>query len=707
MKLVVAEKPSVMRDIAAVIGANERYGSALKGNGYIVTSARGHLVRLKEPHEYNSNYKKWELSHLPIVPDFAFLPLESGGAAETLDNLAELMNSSEVDEIIEATDAEREGECIFRYIYNYIGCTKPVRRLWISSMTEASIRQGFSDLKPMSEYDGFYNAGFTRSKIDWLWGYNLSRLFSLYSGTTCSIGRVMTPVLNILVKREEEINGFVKRPFYKVKLDNGAEWFSDEQDSFEDKSAAESVKAKCENKPCKVISVASQKKKENRPLLFSLTSLQIQANDELGYSAAKTLAVMQSLYEKKLLTYPRTDSNYLTDDIAAVLPDRVRMLRAFDEEAVDTLLANGLNIDSRVINNSKVSDHHAIIPTEYIGNAENTELTSDEKAILALVIRRFFEALSPQYEYSETEYIFEISGETFKARRKIPVKLGWRVYKQDDKDNDTALPYAKGDTVTIKSITVSECETKPPKRYTESTLLKVMENIDRRIEDKELSEYVSERGLGTPATRAAVIEKILGDGYAERKNKAIVPTETGKKIIAFIPEIVKSVEMTAKMEQQLSAIKDGTLDKDVVIDSIINSINEIIRTEATKEHKPISSPKSTSQRVPLGKCPKCGGDVYKFSKDNYTCYYCENTKKGCFFRVYEDDLFFTSKGKKLTEVIIKAMLSKGKAKVSGFISSKTNKPYDATVLFKDREDKNGNQRVGFELQFDNKPKGRS
>ena len=704
MKLVVAEKPSVMRDIAAVLGANERYGTALKGNGYIVAAARGHLVKLKEPHEYNSIYKKWELSHLPIVPDFAFTPIEN--AADVLESLGKLMNSKEVDEIIEATDAEREGECIFRYIYDFVGCKKPVRRLWISSMTVESIKQGFEDLKPMSEYDTVFDAGFARNRIDWLWGYNLSRLYSCYSGITCSVGRVITPVLSILVQREEEIKNFVKRPFYKVKLDNGAEWFDGEQTSFPEKSEAERVKAKCENQPCKVISVKSQHKKENRPLLFSLTSLQIKANEALGFTAAKTLTIMQSLYEKKLLTYPRTDSSYLTDDMKPLLSERVRMLRPFEEQAVDTLLANGLNIDSRIINNSKVSDHHAIIPTENIGNADKAELTKDEKEVLQLVIRRFLETLSPQYEYSETEYIFEIAGETFKAKRKVPEKLGWRIFAKDDKSDKAALALSENDVITVGEISVVESETVPPKRYTESSLLKVMENIDRRIEDKELSEYVTERGLGTPATRAATIEKIISDGYAERKDKQLIPTDIGTKFIAFVPEAVKSVEMTAEMEQKLSAIRDGSISADEVVDFIIGRINEIIRTEASKEHKPIANPKAAFQKTSLGKCPRCGGSVFKFSKDNYTCYYCENTKNGCIFRLYEDDYFFTSKGKKLTEAMIKTLLAKGAVRVSGLVSEKKGTTYDATIVFKDRTDKNQKPKVGFDLKFDDKPKGR-
>ena len=553
MKLVIAEKPSVARDISAVIGANENVDGVLRGNGYLVTAARGHLVRLKEPQEYDSKYEKWNLADLPIIPEFEFVPIEN--AADVLAKLQKLMNSKEVDEIICATDAGREGECIFRYIYDYVGCKKPFKRLWISSLTAESIRNGFEHLLPAADKENMYSAGITRAKIDWLWGMNMTRLYTKHLGALCSVGRVQTAVVNMIVERDNEIDNFTKKPYFKLKLDNGAEWFDGENESVPDKNAAERIKAKCANSPCKAVSVKAKQKKENRPLLFSLTSLQVEANDKLGFSAATTLAVMQSLYEKKLLTYPRTDSNYLTEDMAGILEERVSMLRAFGDFA-DEVLAEGLNIDSRIINNSKVSDHHAIIPTENISNAAKAELSENERAVLDMVITRFLAALSPQYEYTETEYIFEINGENFKLKTKVPARLGWKKF-YPDKDNKNATPNcSKGEIFDVKSIEISECETQPPKRFSESTLLKAMENIDRRIEDKELSECVSERGLGTPATRAAIIERVIKVGYIERKGKQLVSTDKGKKVISLLPDEVKSVELTAAMELQLNAIEN-------------------------------------------------------------------------------------------------------------------------------------------------------
>lgn len=697
MKLVIAEKPSVARDIAAVIGADENVDGIMRGNGYLVTSARGHLVRLKEPQEYDSRYGKWNLSDLPIIPEFEFVPIEN--AKDVLSRLDKLMNSTEVDEIICATDAGREGECIFRYIYNYVGCKKPFKRLWISSLTAESIRNGFNHLLPAAAKDNMYAAGITRAKIDWIWGMNMTRLYTKHFGALCSVGRVQTAVVNMIVQRDEEISNFTKKPYFKLKLDNGAEWFSDEQDSFPTRAKAESVKAKCENSPCKVVFVNAKQKKENRPLLFSLTSLQVEANDKLGFSAATTLAVMQSLYEKKLLTYPRTDSSYLTEDMASILEERVSMVRVMNE-AADEVLAAGLNIDSRIINNSKVSDHHAIIPTEYIANAAGAELSANEKAVLDMVITRFLAALSPQYEYTETEYIFEVSGEHFKCKTKTPKILGWkRFYADSGDENAVTIAYAEGHIFEAKDLIISECETQPPKRFTESTLLISMENIDRRIEDKELSEYVSERGLGTPATRAAIIERIIKVGYIERKGKQLISTDKGRKVISLLPDEIKSIEMTAAMELQLSAIENGTISADEVISAIVSKVKTIITAENSREHISLAPP-----REPIGKCPRCGGNVYKFVKDSKTIFYCENSPKSCFFRIFEDDFFFTSKGKTITEAIMKKLLLCGKAKISGFKSERTGKTYDAVVSFTDRKDKNGNSKVGFAMEFANKKK---
>lgn len=718
MKLVIAEKPSVAQDIAKIIGADDYTNGVLRGNGYIVTSASGHLVQLKDPDDYDEKYRKWNISDLPITPNFEFVPRKAYDKSgkrdpdkesrllEILGKLSGLMDSSDVDEIIEATDAGREGECIFRYIYNYVGCTKPVKRLWISSMTEQSIREGFENLKPFADYDNMFAAGFARNKIDWLWGMNLTRLYTSCFGVICSVGRVQTAVVNMIVQRDNDIANFTKKTFFKLKLKNDAEWFDEENDSFPEKAQAEAVKAKCENRLCTVVSVQTKLKKENRPLLFSLTSLQTEANDKLGFTAAQTLEIMQSLYEKKLLTYPRTDSNYLTDDMAAILPERVKLLRDFFPAEVDELTANGLNIDGRIINNGKVSDHHAIIPTESIN--KTADLTDDEKSILGMVMTRFLAAVSAQYEYSETEYIFEVNGEKFRCKTRIPVKIGWkRFYADKESGENISIKYSQGESFTAENLTISECETQPPKHFTESSLLKAMENIDRRIEDKELSEYVSERGLGTPATRDKIIERIIAVGYVERKNKSLISTDKGKKIISLLPDEVKSIEMTAAMELQLSAIEKNTASAEDVISSVCEKLRNIVALEKSREHISLAPP-----RDPIGVCPRCGSNVYKFTSknDGKTVYYCEkssskNNANPCAFRLYEDDYFFSSKGKKLTDGIMKSLLTKKKAKISGFKSEKTGKTYDAVISFgNDWTDKNGKLRIGFAMEFDNSQK---
>ena len=525
---------------------------------------------------------------------------------------------------------------------------------------------------------------------------NMSRLYSIYCGAKCSVGRVQTAVVNMIVQRDREITAFVKKPYFKLKLENGAEWFDGDEDSFSERNAAETVKTKCENQVCTVKSVDTKLKKENRPLLFSLTSLQSEANEKLGFSAAKTLDIMQGLYEKKLLTYPRTDSNYITDDMAAKLEGLVSKLRFFDEAAVDELLINGLNVDSRVVNNAKVSDHHAILPTENIDHADKVELSADEKAILETVMKRFLAVLSPEYQYNETAVIFDVNGETFRCKFKVPVKLGWKkFYPGQDEENGKAASYSEGESFEAKNLSISECETQPPKHFTESTLLKAMENIDRRIEDKELSSYVSERGLGTPATRAEVIERIISVGYISRNGKSLTAEDKGFKLIDILPEEVKSIEMTASMEQQLSAIENGSETADNVVNQMAQNVRSIIELEAGRKHVSLAPPK-----ISLGKCPKCGGSVYEFTKNGNTVFYCENSPKTCFFRLWSDDLFWSSKGKKLSSSIVKSLLAKGKVKVSGLKSEKTGGTYDAIISFKDWTDKkNDKTKVGFKIEF--------
>ena len=690
MKLILAEKPSVARDIARVVGATGRTPDGyMQGNGYIVSNFLGHFVGLCEPEDYDEKYAKRNMADLPIIPQpFQYRPLAD--RAEALQKLKKLIDSSEVDSLICATDAGREGEVIFRYVYDYIGCKKPYKRLWISSLTDESIKSGMQNLTDGKE--NLYKSGAARAQVDWLIGINLSRLYSIYFKSPISIGRVQTAALNMIVQRDLEIENFKKKPFYKVILENGAEWFSEDRDSFDTKEAAAEIMKQCEGQTATVIQAEKKKKTENRPVLYSLTALQIDANDILGYSASKTLTIMQSLYEKKLLTYPRTESNYLTEDMKTEIPVIIQLLSFYDGDRVKHFEEAGLNIDSRVIDNSKVSDHHATIPTKDISKAANMELTADEKAILDLVIKRFFLAFEQPYVYNETAYIFEIGGSTFKLNVKEPVSMGWKAYSGEKKsEGNNTVVYAEGDTFTARNLEIRECETTPPKPFTESSLLSAMENIDKRIDDKELRQYVKARGLGTTATRAAIIEKIIRCGYVIRDKKAIKSTAKGRYLIEHIPEVIKSVEMTANMESQLTAVENGEETPEAVIDSAIKLVYEVMEIEKSKPHENLG----IQTREVIDKCPKCGANVYEGNKG----WYCENykTEKPCSFLLWKNDSFFASRKKKLTVDIVKNLLANGKVLLKGCYSERTGKTYDAYVGFIDYIGKDKKLKTGFTI----------
>ena len=691
MILILAEKPSVARDIARVVGATGRSDDGyMQGNGYIVSNFLGHLVSLCDPSDYDEKYTKWNMADLPIIPQpFQYRPLAD--KVDHLQKLKKLINSSEVDSLVCATDAGREGEVIFRYVYDYIGCTKPYKRLWISSLTDESIKNGMDNL--VDGKDNLFKAGAARAQVDWLVGMNLSRLYSIYFQTKLSIGRVQTATLNMIVQRDLEMENFKKKPFYKVLLENGAEWFDEDRGSFAERSEAEKIKEQCQGKTAKVIQAEKKKKTENRPILYSLTTLQIEANDKLGFSAAKTLTVMQSLYEKKLLTYPRTESNYLTEDMKSEIPVVIKLLEFYDNDRIKHFDEVGLNIDSRVIDNSKVSDHHAIIPTKDIPNAANMELTADEKAILDLVIKRFFLAFEQPYVYNETAYIFDIEGNNFKQNVKEPVSLGWKAYagEKTEEKREEIKAYNEGDTFTADNLSIKDCETTPPKAFTESSLLSAMENVDKRIEDKELKQYVKARGLGTTATRAAIIERIISLEYVVRDKKALRSTQKGRYLIAHIPEAIKSVEMTAEMESQLVAVENGESRPETVIDSAVKLVREVMEIESAKQHENLGS----VTKVSIGKCPKCGGNVYESKKG----FYCEHYKdeKPCNFSVWKNDIFFSSRKKDLTVSTMQKLLDKRKVLLKGCYSKKSGKTYDAYIGFNDYVGKDGKQQVGFKI----------
>ena len=639
---------------AYCVGATDKVSDGKRfywqGNGYIVTNALGHLVGIGVPEDYG--YKKWSLADLPMIPDFKLFALNGYGAQIKM--LKELMNRDDVTEIINACDAGREGECIFRYIYDFVGCKKPVKRLWISSLTDDAIREGMNNLLDSSELENMFAAGFARAKSDWLFGINLSRYFSLISGQHHKSGRVKNAVLNIIAEREEQIAAFEKKPYFKVVLDNGAECAR----SFDSIEEAEAVAGKCNGKNAVVSFVIAEEKKENRPLLHSLTSLQREANEVYGMTAAATLKAAQSLYEKKLLTYPRTDSNCISEDMKPLVTSIVKCLSGYDKERTDKLLSQGLNLDKRVVNNEKITDHHAIIPTNLIGRLDSTELNDSEKKIVLLVINRFLAALDKPYTYLETRYEFEVEGERFKLTTKKPIELGWRQYT--NMKDEPVYQYAEGETVFIGNAEVRDCETKPPAHFTEASLLAVMENIDRRIDDKELKTYVKERGLGTPATRAQIIEGLISAKYIERRKKLLLITEFGRKYISALPENIKSAELTAHWEQMLSDIEQGKCGEEDFMSEIIKNVNDVIENDEVEVD---TSP--TEQPAEIGKCPWCGSPIREGKK----AFYCSNGED-CDFFIYKHDKRI---GRNYKSSEISELLANGKVTLRNCTSSKGNK----------------------------------
>lgn len=672
--LVISEKPSVSASIAYCVGATEKVSDGnsfyWQGNGYIVTNALGHLVGIGMPEDYG--WEKWELDTLPLVPDkFRLFPLD--GYNTQIKLLKKLMSRDDVTEVINACDAGREGECIFRYIYNYFDCTKPVKRLWISSLTDESIHQGMAHLLDGKEKDNLFAAGFTRAKADWILGMSLSRLYSIVNDDKHRVGRVKTPVLNIIASRDEAISAFTKRPFYKVVLENGAEC----ENIYGTVEQAEAVRAKCSGKTAVVSSSKTEQKKENRPLLHSLTSLQQEANDVYGMTAADTLKSAQSLYEKKLLTYPRTDSSYISEDMIPLAESIVKCLEEYDGERVKRLLEQGLSLDKRVVDNSKISDHHAIIPTNLIGRLDSTALDENEQRVVKLAINRFLCALDKPYIYSETKYEFTVEDEIFKLTVKTPIEWGWKQYKLSepaDLDDDTekvlSVLYSENATFTADNIEVKQGETKPSKRFTESSLLAVMENIDRLIDDKELKGFVKERGLGTPATRASIIEELIAAGYVERKKEQLVSTDYGRVFVASVPDNVKSAELTAHWEQVLSDIENGNGNADMLLDEIKNNVSEIVALEKNR-----GSRVRVTRKVSVGNCPRCGSPVIENSK----AFSCSAGRDKCGFFIYKTDKRI---GRDYTAAEITELMANGKVTLKNCTSSKGNK-YSAVFSLED------------------------
>ena len=643
--LIVAEKPSVARDIARVVGCNKKNEGFLESDKYIVSWALGHLVALCEPEDYDMSYKKWSMDNLPIMPENMKLKAIKK-TSKQLTLLKKLMNGKDIDYIICATDSGREGELIFRYIYQFVKCSKPFKRLWISSMTDEAIKEGLMNLKDSKEYDNLYLSAKCRSEADWLVGINASRAYTITHKALLSVGRVQTPTLYLIVKRQYEIDNFKSTDYYEVQTDYGSFsgiWFNEKYSNthIDDIKKAEEIKNKVNKKQAVVTLVESENKKEYPPLLYDLTELQRAANRAFGYSAKKTLDIAQNLYEKhKIITYPRTDSRYITEDMKSTVAFTFKKLVSIDvyKNDISQLNLNALNFNKRIVDNSKVSDHHAIIPAN--NKPALNRLTNDEFNVYNLVVKRFTAVFYPPYEYNIKTVVAESQNESFVSKGKTDLNLSWRIIEPlKDKEEKTVIPpeLKKGDCLNIVSAKVLKKKTQPPKQYTEATLLSAMENAGREIEDETLKEQMKDSGLGTPATRAAIIERLLSVGYIKRKGKSLVPEEKGKRLCMAVPEEIKSAETTGKWEKGLSSVSKGKMAPDRFMGSIKRFVMFLI-DDAQKNKREVvfeaETPIKKHSNVSLGKCPVCGSKVLENSK----AFYCSNWKEGCAFTVWKNIL---------------------------------------------------------------------
>ena len=651
--LVIAEKPSVARDIAKVLGVTEKADGCLMNERYVVSWAIGHLVTLAEPEHYGAEYKKWSFDTLPILPEKMELTAISKTKSQ-LRILHKWMHSREIDDIICATDSGREGELIFRYIYDITKCKKPFRRLWISSMTEKAIREGFAHLKDGKEYDLLYRSAKCRSEADWLVGMNASRAYTLQYQALLSIGRVQTPTLALIVKKQKEIDAFCPEDYYEVQADFDKYvglWIDERENTrLKEKKKAEKIAAFVQGKPGYIEKMQKEERKQPPPLLYDLTELQRECNRKFGFSAKKTLDIAQGLYEKrKMITYPRTDSRYLSDDMKEKARKTLQKLANAEEFApfAKTILSmEKISFSKRIIDNSKVTDHHAIMPTD--ARIHTDHLTEDERKVFRLVAGRFLSVFYPYYVYETTKIYTIVEGERFLSKGTVVLQEGWqaveRVFapkaKKGEKEEEQVLPpLAEGQRTEAMAAKVLQKKTKPPSLYTESSLLSAMENAGRLVEDEALREEMKDSGLGTPATRAAIIERLLKVGYIQRKGKTLLPTEKGKNLIAVVPEELCSPQTTGKWEKGLSSIAKGKMTEERFMGSIRRYVQFLV-ADAAKEKKdvsfarePMGKTRGKRRRTGLGQCPLCKrGSVLENSK----AYFCTEWKNGCKFTIWKN-----------------------------------------------------------------------
>ncbi len=631
--IVIAEKPSVGRELARVLKCGSKHQGYFEGEQAIVTWALGHLVTLAEPGDYDSKYKHWDLVDLPILPDKMKLKVIPNSRKQ-FNTVRGLLKRGDISQVVIATDAGREGELVARWILVLSGWKKTIKRLWISSQTDAAIRDGFAKLKPGNEYENLYHAAQCRAEADWLIGLNVTRALTCKFDAQLSAGRVQSPTLAMIIDRENEIRNFKPEPFWTVEADFGGftgVWKNDKgNDRIFDHEFAQSLVNKVSGKGGKIVEISDSKKRTQPPLLYDLTELQRAANNRFGFTAKHTLSIVQSLYERhKVVTYPRTDSRYLTGDMVSTLKDRLKAVQTGSWSGyASTILQNDLHVTKRIVNDSKVSDHHALIPTEQRANL--TQLTTDEKRVYDLIVRRFLVALYGDYQYKVTSVVLEIEQEKFIARGKVTLDSGWKSVegKGDEEDEDDSLPaftntsLKKGDAIKASQVRLVRHSTKPPARYTEATLLSAMENAGKFIDDKTLKASIAQGGLGTPATRAEIIEKLVSTFYVERQGKSMVPTPKGFQLIDLVPDELKSPELTAQWEMRLNRIAKGEeRAKDFIEDIRANAIRLTRDVKnSTAEYKP--------DNLTGHKCPTCGKPLMKVQGKNGGHLICSDGRCG-------------------------------------------------------------------------------
>lgn len=682
MKLIITEKPSVAKDVARVLGIKKNNNGYMSGNEYYITWCVGHLIQLAMPEEYDKKLKLWDMDTIPIFPK-KFKYVINEATKQQYEIVKDLMHRDDVEEIICATDAGREGQLIFGYVYINAKCIKPVKRLWISSMTDEAIREGFSNLKDNKEYYLLYQSAKSRSEADWIVGINATRLYSVKYNEKLTIGRVQTPTLAMIVQRQDEIDNFESEPFYEVQAiteNFTSTWFNEEGTRIKEKEKAEEIIAKCSDKEAVITKVSKKKSSTERPLLYDLTELQRDGNRKYGYTAEQTLEAAQNLYEKyKLTTYPRTDSRYLSTDMKPKLKGLLRSIEVgykLSRECIEKIIAQGLNIDKRVINDKKITDHHAIIITDNVKNLSNMKLPEREKNILKLIITRFIIIFDKKQEYEQTDIEMISKGESFKTRGKKITVPGWKetedillgksVDTEDDKDDndDSEIKNSvkKNDKLKINDTKLLEKKTTPPKLYTEATLLTAMETAGKQIEDEELRDSMKSIGLGTPATRANIIEKLVSVGYIKRNKKNLVPTENGKILIEIVPEKLKKPDLTGEWEQSLNKITLGEEKARNFIINIKKYVYDIVKEGKCSQTANINFSNSKNKKVSIGKCPICGCDIYECKKGFYCSAFRRYPK--CNFGIWQGNKFFIENDIKITKEIAKSLLEKGEAEVN-------------------------------------------